>query len=166
MKIVDKCAKALYDRIKAAGHNILPMNADAWVKKAKDGLDMRNATYETLLNRANKIADDAIQNSLVRKRNTALLLRAEQNGANWVLNNFKGKLVTEGIYGLIGGTQRRVTGGRMSADLMQRHYVNKYVNGLAAKLQRSGLNKIYNSGDIDDAIAIELYLLKIGRAHV
>jgi hypothetical protein len=160
-KAIDKCAKALYDRMREAGRNITPMNAEAWVKKAREG--MVNGTYDELLTRASKLADEAMENAFIKKRNTALLLRAEKNGAAWVSESFKGKHVAEGVMGLIGGTQRRVKGGRYSADVQQRHYVNTYRNNLAKGLDRAGLRKIYNSGDIDDAIAVELYLLNGGR---
>lgn len=158
---MDRCAKELLERLTAKGKTILPMNAEAWVKKVREGTEY--ATYDEILMKAEKLADQAIHNSFVKRRNTALMLRAETNGANWVSENFKGKQTVEGVYALLGGTQRRVKGGRVSADIRQRHYVNKYRNGLAQALQKDGLSKIYSSGDLDNSIAVELYLLNGGK---
>jgi hypothetical protein len=158
---MDKCAKELLERLTAKGKIVLPMNAEAWVKKVREGTE--NATYEEILTKAEMLADQAIHNSFVKKRNTALMLRAETNGSNWISENFKGKQTVEGVYALLGGTQRRVKGGRSSADLRQRHYVNKYRNGLAQALQKDGLSKVYSSGDLDGAIAVELHLLNGGK---
>lgn len=158
---MDKCAKELLERLAAKGANAIPANAEAWVKKVREGAE--GATYDEILTKAEKLADQAIHNSFVKRRNTALMLRSETNGANWVSENFKGKLAVEGIYALLGGTQRRVKGGRVSADVRQRHYVNKYRNGMAQAMQREGLTKVYSSGELDNSIAVELYLLNGGR---
>lgn len=158
---MDRCAKELLERLTAKGRTVLPANAEAWVKKIREGTE--NATYDEILMKAEKLADQAIHNSFVKRRNTALMLRAETNGAAWVSENFKGKQTIEGVYALLGGTQRRVKGGRASADIRQRHYVNKYRNGLAQSLQKEGLSKVYSSGELDNSIAVELYLLNGGK---
>ena len=102
--------------------------------------------------------DESIMAAVIEKRNALINTAVEVKAIHFMKTS---KLPpAQALKALMGGTIKSAYKGKLSIDASGKALTNKYVGRLIDRIDKDGDLQIFNSGKIDDEIAIELFEMR------
>lgn len=167
------CVENAYQALKAARQAKLGDKAGAGVtRKTLESEYERivkspNYNPQTVVKDLIESANERIRVAAKQRANTLLMYRAENDMFGYINNNFSDKPI-DGVMSYLGGIQSYKAGTRNSVASHQQQLGMAYTSKLIRDLKSANLVEKFESGDLDDLVAKELFDMSLdvptGRA--
>lgn len=147
------CVEAVY---KALAGKVQRKTIQSWNDQISERLDKKGAFDPKVVERElAALGKQRIREAFLRRRNTALMIKSENNFYNYVISEFKDNPV-KGMIAVLGGVQSYKGGSRRSAALHQQVLEAEVLSRLEIDLRRGKLFDDFKSGEMDKDVAKEL----------